>query len=218
MRGADRFVVSVVLAGEHLEHRNLPRLLSTVHGISLVAETANGRDTVLAVARLRPDVVVVDLHDDGIATIQEILRTAPGTAVLVLASRDDDDSVRAAMRAGVRGYLRRGVEDAGIVHAIRSMAAGEAIFGASIAARMASLLASAEQARVPLEELTTRERQILELLVTGMSTAGIARRLHLAPKTISNNLSGILAKLGATNRAEAITLARNAGIVPVRAG
>lgn len=217
MRGDNGFAVTVVLAGEHSANRGLSRLLSTVHGIVLVAETVSGRDTVREVSRHRPDVLIVDLHENGIATIREVLRTAPGTAVLVLASRDDDDSVRAAMRAGARGYLGKGIEDAGIVHAIRSMAAGEAIFGASIAARMAELLASAEQAQFSLEQLTGRERQILELLVAGMSTAAIARRLHLAPKTISNNMSGILAKLGASNRADAIARARDAGIVSVRA-
>jgi DNA-binding NarL/FixJ family response regulator len=86
-----------------------------------------------------------------------------------------------------------------LIHVIRSMAAGEVIFGASIAARIATLFGAP-----PVDELTTRERQIFDLLCTEMSTVAIARRLTLAPKTIRNNLSSIFAKLRVTDRAEAI--------------
>lgn len=199
--------VTVMLADEQpLVRAGLHRLLSTVDGITVVGEAETVEDAVAAVQRHRPDVVVLDPYvrrGSGIVAIGEITRSAPDTAILVVSDRDDNSSVRAAMHAGARGYLTTGVEKAGIVHAIRATAAGEMIFGASIASRIPTLLTGSW----PADELTPREREILDLLRTGMSNAAIARQLDLAPKTIGNRLTVIFGKLGVANRAEAIARA-----------
>jgi DNA-binding NarL/FixJ family response regulator len=184
--------------------------LSTVDDIAVLGQAATGAEAVRAVLRHRPDVLVFDpelarelAQRNGIGVIREVLCAAPATAVLVVTARDDDDAVRAAIQAGARGYLIKGAEEAGLPHAIRSVAAGEVIFGATIACRIATLLAGSA-----LGKLTAREREIYDLLCSGLSNSGIAQRLHLAPKTIRNNLSAIFAKLGVADRAEAIANAR----------
>nr|WP_198151846.1 response regulator transcription factor [Kibdelosporangium sp. MJ126-NF4]CEL20319.1 regulatory protein, LuxR:Response regulator receiver [Kibdelosporangium sp. MJ126-NF4]CTQ97545.1 regulatory protein, LuxR:Response regulator receiver [Kibdelosporangium sp. MJ126-NF4] len=184
--------VTVVLADREAN-------LSTMDGIVVVDSARPGPQTIRAVLRHRPDVVVLDPCDAGMDIIRDVLRAAPGTAVLVVSALDDDASIRTAVRAGARGYLVKGTDKASIVPAIRGMAAGEVIFGAEIASRIGSLLDDTGTAA-----LTTREQQILDLLLDGLSTAAIARELRLAPKTVRNNLSSIYAKLRVSGRAEAI--------------
>ncbi|ALG08884.1 hypothetical protein AOZ06_19955 [Kibdelosporangium phytohabitans] len=172
-------------------------IVSTVDGIVVVGSARTGPQAVRAVLDHRPDVLVLDPHDAGMNTIRDVVRAAPDTAVLVLSALDDDTSIRAAVKAGARGYLVKGTEKACIVPAIRGMADGEVIFGAGIASRIGDLLTRTD-------ELTTRESRILELLRDGLSTTAIARDLRLAPKTVRNNLSSVYTKLGVSGRTEAI--------------
>jgi DNA-binding NarL/FixJ family response regulator len=126
---------------------------------------------------------------------------------------DDDDSVFAALRAGARGYLLKGADAAQIRRAVASAAAGEAVFGAGIAARVLAYFAGqAGRAPNPFPQLTDRERDVLELVAQGRSNAAIAARLYLSQKTIRNNVSNILVKLQVADRAEAIVRARDAGL------
>jgi DNA-binding NarL/FixJ family response regulator len=116
------------------------------------------------------------------------------------------------MRAGARGYLVKGAEQEEIARAIRAVAAGEAIFGPGVARRVLSFFSAPPPAADPFPELTTRERQILDLLAAGLSNTAIANRLDLAAKTVANNVSTIFTKLGLADRATAIIQARNAGL------
>lgn len=207
--------VRVVLADDHPVVRDgLSALLSSVPGIEVVGTAATGREAVRAAVTQRPDVLVLDVQMpelDGVAAAREIARTAPAVAVLMLTMFDDDDSVFAAMRAGARGYLVKGAEQEEIARAIHAVAAGEAIFGPGVARRVLTFFAAPPPAD-PFPELTTRERQILDLLAAGLSNPAIATRLDLAPKTVANNVSTIFTKLGTADRATAIIQARNAGL------
>jgi DNA-binding NarL/FixJ family response regulator len=116
------------------------------------------------------------------------------------------------MQAGARGYLVKGSDEAGLADIIRSVAAGEMILGASIANRIATLLAPVQ----PLDRLTAREREIHDLFRAGMSTGVIAQRLHLAPKTVRNHLSSIVGKLDVAGRAEVITREQRPVVQSVR--
>lgn len=212
--------VRVVLADDHpVVRAGLSALLASLPDIEVVAVAANGRDAVKEVVLHRPDVAVLDLQMpglDGLGALKEIRRAAPQVAVLVLTMFDDEDSVFAAMRAGARGYLVKGAEQDEISRAVRSVAAGEAIFGPGVAERMLRFFAdppsAATQAPGPFPELTARERQVLHLLADGLSNAVIARHLDVAPKTVANNLSAIFAKLQVADRAQAIVRARDAGL------
>ncbi|MFC6159328.1 response regulator transcription factor [Kribbella jiaozuonensis] len=208
--------IRVVLADDHpVVRAGLAALLTSLPGIEVVGVASTGREAVREVITSRPDVAVLDLQMpdlDGFAATRELARSAPDTAVLVLTMFEDDDSVFAAMRAGARGYLVKGAEQEEIARAIRAVAAGEAIFGPGVARRVLTFFSAPPPAADPFPELTTRERQILDLIAAGLSNPAIADRLDLASKTVANNVSTIFTKLGIADRATAIIQARNAGL------
>jgi DNA-binding NarL/FixJ family response regulator len=208
--------IRVVLADDHpVVRAGLAALLTSLPGIEVVGVASTGREAVREVITSRPDVAVLDLQMpdlDGFAATRELVRSAPDTAVLVLTMFEDDDSVFAAMRAGARGYLVKGAEQEEIARAIRAVAAGEAIFGPGVARRVLTFFSAPPPAAEPFPELTTRERQILDLIAAGLSNPAIADRLALASKTVANNVSTIFTKLGIADRATAIIQARNAGL------
>lgn len=208
--------VRVVLADDHPVVRDgLRSLLASLPGVEVVGEAATGRQAVREAVLHRPDVVVMDLHMpdlDGIEATRQVVRAVPAAAVLVLTMYDDDDSVFAAMRAGARGYLLKGAGQHEIAGAIRAVAAGQAIFGPGVAARVLGYFAAPPRPGVPFPDLTAREREVLDLIAGGLTNAAIAARLGLAAKTVANHLSAIFTKLQVAGRAEAIALARQEGL------
>jgi DNA-binding NarL/FixJ family response regulator len=116
------------------------------------------------------------------------------------------------MRAGARGYLLKGATQEEIIRAVHAVATGEAIFGPGIAGRVLQLLSGPGRSADPFPELTTRERQVLQLLASGLSTTAVAERLGLATKTVTNHAAAVFAKLGVSSRAEAVQRARRAGL------
>jgi DNA-binding NarL/FixJ family response regulator len=208
--------VRVVVADDHpIVRAGLVALLSSLPDIEVVDTATTGREAVRAVVSARPDVALLDLNMpelDGLAATREIVRAAPEVGVLVLTMYDDDDSVFAAMRAGAKGYLVKGVEQEDIARAIRSVAAGEAIFGPGVAQRVLGFLTAPVPAGPAFPELTPREHEILDLLAAGLRNAAIAARMGIAPKTVANNVSSIFVKLQVADRAQAIVRARDAGL------
>jgi DNA-binding NarL/FixJ family response regulator len=208
--------VRVVLADDHpVVRAGLSALLSSLPDIEVLAVASDGRAAVKEVVLHRPDVAVLDLQmpgQDGFAATREIVRTAPEVAVLILTMFDDDDSVFAAMRAGARGYVVKGAEQEEIGRAIRAVASGEAIFGPGVAQRVLRFFAAPAPVAEPFPQLTTREREILDLLAAAMPNSMIATRLGLSPKTVANHLSSIFTKLQVADRAQAILRARDAGL------
>jgi DNA-binding NarL/FixJ family response regulator len=207
--------IRVVVADDHpIVRDGLTALLGSIPGFEVVGVAATGRDAVREVVLTRPDVAVLDLRMpdlDGFAATRQIAKAAPDVAVLVLTMFEDDDSMFAAMRAGAAGYLVKGAEQEHIVRAIRSVAAGEAVFGPGVAQRVLGFFRAAPAAD-PFPELTAREREILDLLAGGLSNAAIGHRLGVAAKTVANNISAIFAKLRVADRKQAIVRARDAGL------
>ncbi|TMR96775.1 response regulator [Nonomuraea basaltis] len=208
--------VRVVIADDHPVVRDgLAALLSTLPGMEVAGTASSGREAVRAAVTLAPDVLVLDIQMPGMSGIdaaREVAAAAPGVAVLMLTMYEDDESVFAAMRAGARGYVLKGAEQDEIVRAIRAVAAGEAIFGPGVARRVLGHLTAPRLSGEPFPELTRRERDVLDLIAAGHANASIGARLALAPKTVSNHISSIFAKLQVASRAEAIVLARDAGL------
>lgn len=210
--------VRVLLADDHPVYRKgLAGVLAEADDIDIVGEAVDGADVLVQAVELRPDVVVMDLHMptvNGVEATRRLAVEAPGVSVLVLTMFDDDESVHAAMRAGARGYLVKGAAGERILGAVRAVAAGEAVFGADVAARVLGSLAEDRRGgrAGPFPGLTDREREILDLIAAGRSNTEIARRLVLSDKTIRNVVSNIFVKLQVADRAQAIVRAREAGL------
>jgi DNA-binding NarL/FixJ family response regulator len=206
----------VVIADDHPVVRDgLSVLLGSVPGLVVAGTAATGPEAVRAAVTLRPDVLVMDIQmpgSSGIQATREVAGTAPAVAVLMLTMFDDDDSVFAAMRAGARGYVLKGAKQDEIVRAIRAVASGEVIFGPGVAARVLDHLIAPPRTADPFPELTPREREVLGLIAGGLGNATISARLGLSPKTVSNHVSNIFAKLQTVTRAEAVARARDAGL------
>jgi DNA-binding NarL/FixJ family response regulator len=215
---------SVVICDDHAHfRRGLRALLDTSDEIQVVGEAADGAQAVAVAVRLQPDVILMDLTMPGIGGVQataDVLAACPHIGVLVLSMVSDDDSVLAALQAVARGYLLKGARKAEIVRAVRAVASGEAIFGADIANRLMGYFGSAAaqpnraqtELRAAFPQLTARETEILRLIAEQLTNPEVADMLELSEKTIRNNVSSIFTKLQVADRAEAIILAREAGI------
>lgn len=182
--------------------------------VEVVGEAGDGDEALAAVAELEPDVVLMDLTmpgRSGIEVTREVLAARPRTRVLVLTMQADDEAVLAAVRAGAAGYLLKGSDRAAVLRAIAAVAAGEAVFGTAVSARLLSHL-SHDRPAAPFPDLTPRERELLDHVARGLGNQAIAQLLHLSPKTIRNNVSALLTKLGAADRAAAIEMARRQGL------
>jgi len=212
--------IRVVVVDDHPVYRNgVADALGDAEDIDVVGTAADGETGVAVVADLRPDVVLMDLRmpgGGGLPATATIAATQPETAVVVLTMSDDDDSVFAALRAGARGYLLKESEGGDIARAVRAAARSEAVFGPRIADRVLAFFASSRgrSSAVPFPELTDREREVLDLVAHGLPNAAIATRLFLSEKTVRNRVSDVLTKLHAASRAEAVALARDAGLGP----
>jgi DNA-binding NarL/FixJ family response regulator len=209
--------IRVLIADDHPVFRDgLASLLEPHPDIEVVARAADGAQAVAMVAEHRPDVVVMDIQMpevNGIEATRRIVAQWPGTGVLVFTMGEDDGTLLSAMRAGARGYLVKGASQDEVTRAITAVHAGGVVFGSSLASRIGELLSPSPSRQVTeFPMLTEREREVLDLIAAGRSNAQIAAELFLAPKTVRNNVSAILAKLQATDRAEVIIRARDAGL------
>lgn len=205
----------VVIADDHPMFREgIAAILGTVDDIDVVALADDGAAAVAAVEVHAPDVVLMDLRMpemSGVEATQRIKRDAPATSVLMLTMNEDDESLLAALRAGALGYLLKEAVSDDIVRGIRAVARGEAVFGAGVAPRVLSLLATGTRTKA-FPALSDREHEILELMAAGKTNQQIASALFISDKTVRNNVSAVLNKIGATTRAEAVAKARDAGV------
>ena len=210
--------VRVVIADDHPMYRyGVRAVLASSQDVLLVGEAASGRELLHLVAREHPDVVVTDLHMpdlDGVTATRELLAGNPALAVLALTMHDDDESVFAAMRAGARGYLLKGADRSELLNTILALAHGETVFGPSVARRIVGFYLEATQKYTAgaFPGLTSRERDVLDLLASGQRNSEIARALQISEKTVRNHLSTVFAKLHVADRSAAIVRAREAGL------
>lgn len=210
-------MIGVLIADDHpMFRQGVAAVIDNDPEMSVVAEASDTESAVEAAAATRPDIVLMDLAmpgGGGVEATRRIRAVQPDARVLVLTMSDDADAVFAALRAGARGYL---VKDAGkhaIQAAIAAVARGEAVFGPRVADKVVAFFASAATATAAaFPQLSTREREVLDLIARGLDNRAIARRLVLSEKTIRNNVSAILTKLQVADRNQAIVAARDAGL------
>jgi DNA-binding NarL/FixJ family response regulator len=210
--------VRVLIAEDHpLFREGMRGRLDRVTDVAVVGEAASGEEAVELAHKLEPHIILMDIKMpglNGIEATREIQRANPQIGILVLTMFEDDDSVFAAMRAGAKGYLLKDSGGEGVVHAIRAVASGEAVFGPGVAERMIGYF-SAPRAAAPqraFPELTEREEEVLSLVAQGKSNREIARQLFVSLKTVRNHVSNILLKLQVADRAQAVIRARDAGM------
>ncbi|MEO6604250.1 MAG: response regulator transcription factor [Aeromicrobium sp.] len=208
--------IRVLLADDHPVVRSgLRALLDSLPGYEVVGEAVDGESAVREAQLSRPDVVLMDIRmpgTDGIEATRRLRVAVPDTVILVLTMFDDDDTVFAAMRAGAMGYLLKGAEQIEIDRGIRAVVAGEAIFSPGVAQRVLGYFAAPPAGAAPFPELTTREREVLDLVAAGRRNQAIAEELFLSPKTVANHISSIFVKLAVADRSEAIVRARRGGL------
>jgi DNA-binding NarL/FixJ family response regulator len=198
---------TVLLVDDHPMFREGVRFTLDRAGLAVVGEAADGREALALAAELDPDVVVMDLAMpglDGLGTTAELVARGSRARILVLTMSGEDAAVLAAVRAGARGYLVKGVGPDEVVAAVRAVAAGHAVFGPDLAARVLGLLGApgASPAEPPAEllDLSDREREVLELVARGWSNQQIGAHLFISPITVRNHVSHILTKLQMTDR------------------
>jgi DNA-binding NarL/FixJ family response regulator len=186
-------------------------------GLVVVGEAHSCAEALEQAVALSPDVVLMDLNlpdGSGIDATREILAGAPGTRILVITMSAEDVAVVAAMRAGARGYVVQGSGRADLIRAVTAVAAGGAVFSPAVAERLGSYFSSmaAQPGREMFPQLSDRERQVLDRVARGHDNRRIARELFLSEKTVRNQVSLLIGKLGVADRAEAIARARRAGL------
>ena len=209
--------LTILIADDHpVFRKGLRALLTTMPNTELVGEAASGEEAILLSEKLQPDVVLLDLQmpgGGGLAAIRSIVGTSPHIGVLVVTMFEDDDSVFEAMRAGARGYVLKDTQDEEMERAILAVGNGEAIFSPAIALRMNHFFAARSPTMTELfPELTSSERNVLKLMANGINNESIAQQLGLSIKTVRNYSSNIFNKLQVADRAQAIILARDAGL------
>jgi two-component system, NarL family, response regulator LiaR len=202
--------IRVLVADDHaVVRQGLRTFLELQEDIEVVADVADGRQALAAVAEHDPDVVLMDLvmpDVDGVEAIRRIVSERPRIRVIALTSFLDDDKLFPAVRAGAAGYVLKDVEPAELVKAIRTVHAGEGLLHPAVAARLMEEVAAAGGQAAP-ENLTPREREVVGLIARGQSNKRIALELGISEKTVKTHVSSILGKLGLTDRTQVALLA-----------
>jgi DNA-binding NarL/FixJ family response regulator len=178
---------------------SLQVLLEIQQDIRVVGKATNGHDAVRKIQRLRPDVAILDVELVGLNGIEASLKIAslsPSTAIVILATTASPEFIFRALRAGARGYLSREASGLELVDAVRTIREGKRFLSPKITATLIGDYISEHRAPSPLESLTSRERNILQLVVEGSSSAQVADILSFSPKTVDTYRSRIKQKLG----------------------
>ncbi|MEX0659851.1 MAG: response regulator transcription factor [Egibacteraceae bacterium] len=207
--------IRVLVVDDHpVVRQGLRAFLSTLAGMEIVGEAADGDEAVRKLRHLRPDVALLDLvmpGTDGLAVLEQAAALGLPTRLIVLTSFSDTDLVVPAVRAGAAGYLLKDAGPRALEEAIRAVHRGEALLHPGAAG--AVMREVAQPPSTPAPDLTPREREVLALLAQGLTNRLIARELAVAEKTVKTHVSHVLAKLGVADRTQAALQAVREGLV-----
>ena len=210
----------MVVDDDALMRRGLRAVLSSDERLDVVAEAENGRIAVQRARHGQPEVVLMDVRMpelDGIAATRELLAAVPEAKVIVLTTFEEDEYIDGALRAGASGFLLKRSSPEELIAAIHAVASGDALLSPSVTRRVIDRVASrpsvatADDSR--LDELTPREREVLELIGQGLSNREIAAALTVEETTVKTHVKRVLMKTGARDRVHAVILAYECGIV-----
>ena len=204
---------------DDLMRAGLAELLAGEPDIEIAGQATTGREAVERVRRLRPDVVLMDVRMpdlDGIEATRELIGAAPDTRVLILTTFEQDDYIFGALRAGASGFLLKRTRPEELIAAVHTVGAGESLLSPSVTRRVIDRMAQqptpdlADQAK--LDELTPREREVLELVAGGLSNREIAKRLVIEEATVRSHIRRILMKLDLRDRVQIVIFAYESGV------
>jgi DNA-binding NarL/FixJ family response regulator len=209
----------LIVDDDDLMRAGLVELLSIDPTIEIVGQAATGREAVARTRRLAPDVVLMDVRMpdlDGIAATRELSRTAPEAKVLILTTFEQDDYVFGALRAGASGFLLKRTRPEELIAAVHTIAAGDSLLSPSVTRRVIDRMAQQPTPSLTdqpkLDELTPREREVLELVARGLSNREIAAALVVEESTIRTHVKRILQKLNLRDRIQAVIFAYETGV------
>ncbi len=213
--------ITILVADDHPVVRDgVVAMLSTQPDFQVIGEAADGLEAVALAKALRPNIVLLDLEMpglDGVEALAQMRAACPEVRALVFTAFDTDDRIVGAVRAGAQGYLLKGAPRDELFNAIRVVGAGGSLLQPVVASKLLQRLsAPPPPAARPGESLTEREREVLTLLAQGRPNKEIAVALSISERTVKFHVSAILAKLGAGNRTEAVTIAVQRGLVALR--
>jgi DNA-binding NarL/FixJ family response regulator len=210
--------ITVMIVDDHaVVRQGIRALLDAEGGFQVVGEAGSGGEAALLAADLAPDVVLMDLvmpEMDGVTATRLIKQQSPRSQVIVLTSYHEDEHVYPAIRAGALSYLLKSVGLDELVGAVRKAARGEATLHPHVAARLAQELHGAPAGtRWLYDTLSEREREVLNLIATGLTNAQIAERLVISERTVKSHVNNILSKLQVADRTQAAIFAWREGVI-----
>ena len=209
----------LIVDDDDLMRAGLRGVLSSDPSIEVVGEANDGRDAVYRTRLLQPDIVLMDVRMpdlDGISATRELLDAFPEVRVVIVTTFEQDDYIFGALRAGASGFLLKRTRPEALVAAVHTVAAGDSLLSPSVTSRVIERMAlqpASDVARdARLDELTPREREVLELVARGLSNGEIAAALVVEESTVKTHVRRILAKLGARDRVQAVIFAYESGV------
>lgn len=207
--------IRVVLADDHaVVRQGIRDFLEEAGDIAVVAEASDGEEATALIRQHQPDVAILDVRmpaATGIEVTRRVRQESPATGVLILTAYDDDPFVLAALQAGANGYVLKTAEADEIIAAVRTVHSGQSALDPAIARKLMTYLAGGPPG--PVEPLTTRELEVLELAARGLTNRGVGRALGISDRTVQGHLANIYAKLQVGSRTEAVTKALQLGVI-----
>ncbi|MEZ4594617.1 MAG: response regulator transcription factor [Chloroflexota bacterium] len=208
--------IRILIADDHpLFREGVAQSLAGVPEFTVVGQAGSGEEAFALVGDLLPDVLLLDVTmpgDGGIVTAGKVATAWPVVRIMMLTVSEDQDTLMAALKAGARGYVLKGVTARDLANAVRVVAGGDIYISPALAGGILFELTANKQEADPLTSLTDRERDILGLVAEGLTNREIGERLHLAEKTIKHYMTNVLQKLQVRSRVEAALLAQKHGL------